>query len=169
MNIKNSNDRSYKNHHFVDAIIEMIEPTHFITLSLCQRRAIPNDENMLGVSWLKGDDSIYTKMHERFVESLSKRLVNRTVWKFHRPILRSAFALEGGTNGKLVHAHMIIAKPDDVNEEQFCSLVEDTAARNLWVMNGEFAVHIQSLSSGSEKRHSVFYTTKDGSDRLSFT
>jgi len=103
------------------------------------------------------------------MESLSKRLVNRTVWKFHRPILRSAFALEGGTNGKLVHAHMIIAKPDDVNDGQFCSLVEETAARNPWVMNGEFAVHIQGLSSVSEKSRCVFYTTKEGSDRLSFT
>jgi len=149
------------------AILTLIKPTHFITLSLCQGRAIANANG--GVSWLKGDDAIYTKMHTGFMESLSKRLVNRTVWKFHRPILRSAFALEGGTNGKLVHAHMIIAKPDDVDEEQFCKLVEETAARNPWVMNGEFAVHIQSLSSVSEKRRCVFYTTKEGSDRLSFT
>ena len=149
------------------AIRKLIKPTHFITFSICQGRGIVNDNG--GVSIIRGDDAIYTKVHERFVEALSKRLVNRTVWKFHRPILRSAFALEGGSNGKLVHAHMIIAKPDDVDEEQFCKLVEETAARNRWNKNGKFAVHIHHTETDSEKRRAVYYMTKNGFNRLSFT
>jgi hypothetical protein len=149
------------------AILTLIKPTHFITLSLCQGRGIANDIG--GLSVISGDDAIYTKVHERFVEALSKRLVNRTVWKFHRPILRSAFALDGGSNGKLIHAHMIIAKPDDVDEKQFCNLVEETAERNPWNKNGKFAVHIHHTETVSEKRRAVYYMTKNGFDRLSFT
>ena len=167
MNTKKQTRPLGRNIRFSDSICRFVEPTHFITLSLCQGRAIPNENG--GVSWLKGDDTIYTQMHTGFMESLSKRLATRTVWKFHRPILRSAFALEGGSNGKLVHAHMIIAKPDDVDEEQFCNLVEEMAARNPWCMNGDYAVRIRRIDSVAEKSRSARYTTKDGFDRMSFT
>jgi hypothetical protein len=167
MNTKKPKRPLSRKSRFNAAIRTLIKPTHFITLSLCQGRGIANDNG--GVSMLTGDDAIYTKMHKGFVESLSKRLVNRTVWKFHRPILRSAFALEGGSIQKRTHAHMIINKPDDVDDALFCSLVIDTAEKNPWVLNSKHAVHIARLDSFSEKRSSVYYMTKDGFDRLSFT
>lgn len=169
MNFKNQYERSSHKKHFNGSVFRWIKPSHFITLSLCQGRMIPNDETLSGLFWLKGDDAIYTHMHERFVESLSKQLATRTAWKYHRPILRSAFAIEGDIKDTRTHAHMIIAKPDDVDEAQFCSTVRDTAAGNNWIMNGEYAVHIESLSSVSENSRSVSYTTKDGFGRLSFT
>lgn len=167
MNITNNNGNAHHTAHFNQAVCEWVNATHFITLSLCQGRGIVNDNG--GVSIIRGDDVIYNKMHESFMMSLSKRLVSRSVWKFHRPILRSAFALEGGTNGKLVHAHMIIAKPDDVDEERFCNLLEEMAARNPWCMNGDYAVRIRRTDSVAEKSRSARYTTKDGFDRMSFT
>jgi len=167
MNTKKTTRPLGSNIRFSDSICRFVGPTHFISLSLCQCRGIVNYNG--GVSIIRGDDAIYIKMHDSFVEALSKRLVNRTVWKFHRPILRSAFALEGGSNGKLVHAHMIIAKPDDVDEEQFCNLVEEMAARNPWCMNGDYAVRIRRIDSVAEKSRSARYTTKDGFDRMSFT
>ncbi len=169
MNLKNQYDCSYHKQHFNGSAFEWIKPSHFITLSLCQGRMIPNDETLSGVFWLKGDDAIYTQMHVGFVESLSKRLVSRTVWKHHRFILRSAFAIEGGSNGELVHAHMIIAKPDELDEERFCSTVRDTAAGNNWIMNGDYAVHILRITAAEETARSTSYTTKDGFGRLSFT
>lgn len=167
MNPKKPTRSLSRRRRFNLSIRKLIKPTHFITLSLCQGRGIVNNNG--GVSIIRGDDAIYTKMHESFMMSLSKRLVSRTVWTFHRPILRSAFALEGGTNGKLVHAHMIIAKPDDVDEERFCNLVEEMAARNPWCMNGDYAVRIRGIESASEKRRAVYYMTKNGFNRLSFT
>jgi hypothetical protein len=169
MNLINHYDRPSHKKNFNGSVCRWIKPSHFITLSLCQGRMIPNDETLSGVFWLKGDDAIYTYMHVRFVESLSKQLATRTAWKYHRPILRSAFAIEGDIKDTRTHAHMIIAKPVDVDEARFCSSVRDTAAGNNWIMNGDYAVHIESLSSVSENSRSVSYTTKNGFGRLSFT
>jgi hypothetical protein len=167
MNIKINEEPTAHTAHFKKAIFKWVNPTHFITLSLCQGRAIPNHNG--GVSWLKGDDTIYTQMHIGFMESLSKRLATRTAWKHHRAILRSAFAIEGGSNGKLVHAHMIVAKPDELDELRFRIMVYRTASQNSWCMNGAYAVRIRGMGSVAEKTRASAYTTKDGFDRLSFT
>jgi hypothetical protein len=167
MNITNNNGNANHAAHFNEAVCEWVNATHFITLSLCQGRAIPNENG--GVSWLRGDDTIYTQMHTGFMESLSKRLATRTAWKHHRAILRSAFAIEGGTNGQLVHAHLIVAKPDELDEVRFRIMFYRNAARNPWCMNGAYAVRIRGIESVAEKSCSARYTTKDGFDRMSFT
>jgi hypothetical protein len=148
-------------------IIDHVQPTHFITLSLNQARRIISDGHH--DTWLRGDDAIYSETHRGFIRSLSKRLTSRTSWKIHRKELRSACAVEGGSNGLRNHLHMIVAKPDDVAEAPFRIAVFRAAAGNSWIMNGDHAINIQGIRSSLESVRSAFYSVKRGVDRLSLS
>lgn len=67
------------------ALVQYVNPTHFITLSLNQARRIGDQYHG---TWARGDDTIYSDTHDGFMQSLSKRLCSRTMWEFHRPIVR---------------------------------------------------------------------------------
>lgn len=166
-------ENSVPNSHFslkervAVALIDHVQPTHFITLSLNQARQIKGEQH--GRTWVRGDDVIYTETHRSFIHSLSKRLTPRTSWDFHRPLLRSACVVEGGRYGVRNHLHMIIAKPDHVDEEMFRIMVLRTAANNTWIMNDDYAVDIQSLNGGLEAVRAAFYSIKKGVDRLTLS
>lgn len=147
--------------------IELVNPTHLITLSLNQARQIRGEYH--GVTWLRGDDAIYSETHRGFIRSLSKSLQSRTSWKFHRTLLRSAGALEGGSNSVRNHLHLIIAKPDHVSEEAFRIKALRAAAGNPWIMNGDHAVDIQNFGGNREAIVAAFYNVKHGTERLTFT
>lgn len=148
------------------ALVQYVNPTHFITLSLNQARWIGDQHHG---TWVSGDDTRYSNTHDGFMQSLSKRLCSRTMWEFHRPILRSACVVEGGRNGVRNHLHMIVAKPDDVDEEKFRIMAIRTANDNSWIMNGTHAVNIQQISSNLEAINAAFYSVKQGVERLTLS
>lgn len=145
------------------ALVEYVNPTHFITLSLNQARRF---SNQYGSTWAHGDDAIYSETHYGFMQSLSKMLCPRTVWKFHRPILRSACVIEGGKNWIRNHLHMIVAKPNDIDEETFRIMVIRSALNNSWIMNGPHAVHIKTIYDVFEAINASGYSIKYGIERL---
>ena len=146
------------------ALIDHVRPTHFITLSLNQGRQIDGEHH--GRTWARGDDTIYSQTHEGFMRSLSKRVTSRTSWEFHRSVLRSACVIEGGSRGERNHLHMILAKPDHVDEERFRIMIHRTANGNSWIMNGDHAVDIQRIDSSMEAVNAAFYSVKRGLDRV---
>ncbi len=148
------------------ALVEYVKPTHFITLSLNQARRIGDQHRG---AWARGDDAIYSDTHDGFMQSLSKRLCPRTVWEFHRPILRSACVVEGGRKGVRNHLHMIVAKPDDVDEEKFRIMAVRTAVNNAWIMNGPHAVNIQQIADNMEAINAAYYSIKQGLERLTLS
>ncbi len=148
------------------ALVEYVKPTHFITLSLNQARRIGDQYHG---TWARGDDAIYSHTHDGFMQSLSKRLCSRTVWEFHRPILRSACVLEGGRKGVRNHLHMIVAKPDHVDEEKFRIMAIRTAVNNAWIMNGPHAVNIQQIADNMEAINAACYSVKQGLERLTLS
>ena len=158
--------KSYKA-RAVDALFADVRPTHFITIDFAQGRWIAGEHG--GRTRVRGDDVIYELTYQSFMRSLSKPLTTRTAWKYHRPILRSAYAFEGGTTDERYHLHMIVAKPDNVEEEIFCMMVNRTAAGNSWIMNGDHAVDIQRVDSNAEAIRATFYSLKRGTNRMCMT
>lgn len=147
--------------------INYVQPTHFITLSLNQARQIRGDAH--GAVWVRGDDTVYSETHRSFIRSLSKRLASRTSWEQHRTLLRSACAIEGGFGGTRNHMHMIVAKPDHVDEEQFRIMVLRTAAGNAWIMNDDYAVDIQRINTVAEAVKATLYCVKQGVERVTLS
>ena len=146
------------------ALVEWVQPTHFITISLVQGRQIAGENG--SQAFVRGDDVIYSRTHEGFIRSLSKRLTSRTAWKYHKPMLRSACVIEGGQNGERNHLHLIISKPAHVDEETFREMVLRSAWGDGWVMNGAHSVDIQRIDSAREAMSATFYSVKRGVDRV---
>ena len=63
------------------ALIDHVQPTHFITLSLCQGRMIVSEHGKQ--TYVKGDDTIYQQAHASFMRALSKRFASRSQWPDH--------------------------------------------------------------------------------------
>lgn len=146
-----------------DAYNEMVKPTHFVTLSLCQARYIQSEKGL--VTRVAGDDVLYTQTANGFIRSLSKRLTNRARWQKHKPLLGWVVAIEGDGRNERYHFHCHIAKPPAITDEAFCEAIYETAAGNPWIMNGKNAVHI-NLVSNSDARRTGFYSLKRGPDRV---
>ncbi|WP_324073433.1 MAG: hypothetical protein RSE14_10460 [Erythrobacter sp.] len=145
-------------------ILDHVQPTHFITLSLCQGRMIIGEHGLK--CWVRGDDVIYQRVHEGFMQSLSKRLTPRVAWDRHRPILPSLSAIEGDGRAQRNHLHLLIAKPDGVSEERFRMAVCGVAEGNPWIMNGEYAVDIKNIADDREANRKAYYTLKRGVERI---
>lgn len=148
---------------YVHAFIEDIQPTHFVTISLVQSRVIH------GGAWLRCDDIIYSEVHKSFMRSLSKKLVSRTAWERHQPILRSICAIEGGANGERNHMHVLINKPNQIAEDAFRVMAHRTAANSNWIMKGEYALDISAVGNSDEKIRAAFYSVKNGLDRICYS
>lgn len=159
-------ESSIKDRISIEAI-NYVRPTHFITLSLNQARKIRSDAH--GDVWVRGDDTVYGDTHRSFIRSLSKRLASRTSWVQHNTLLRSACTVEGGQNGTRNHLHMIVAKPDHVDEEQFRIMVLRTAAGNAWIMNDDYAVNIQRINTVAEAVRATLYCVKQGVERVTLS
>ena len=146
------------------AIIGHVRPTHFVTLSLVQGRQIIGQDG--AGYWVRGDDVIYDGVHQGFIRSLSKRLVTKYAWRAHKPLLRSAYAMEGGRGGKRNHMHIVISKPDDVPEATFVDQVRRTAVYCSWIMNGDNSFDVQRIESSAKALGATFYSVKEGLDRV---
>ena len=146
------------------ALLGHVRPTHFITLSLCQGRMIVSEHGMK--CWVRGDDVIYQQVHAGFMYSLSKRLTRRAAWDCYRPILPNSCTIEGGSNDQRNHMHLLIAKPEDVSEDQFRMAVCSVADGNPWIMNGEHALDIQLIKDDREAMRKAYYTVKRGVERI---
>lgn len=148
------------------ALIGHVQPTHFITLSLCQARMIVSEHGMK--TCVKGDDTIYQQAHASFVCSLSKRFASVSQWRGQqpKPILPNACVIEGGSDGERYHLHMIVAKPEHVTEECFRMTVCGIAHGHPWIMNGEHAVDIKALADNREAMNTARYSMKRGLDRI---
>ena len=64
---------------------------------------------------------------------------------------------------------MIVAKPDDVDEEKFRIMAIRTAANNAWIMNGPHAVNIQQIADNMEAINAAYYCVKQGLERLTLS
>lgn len=147
------------------ALISHVQPTHFVTLSLCQARVITSENGLR--TYVKGDDTIYQQAHASFIRSLSKRFVTRKVWRrYPKPIIPNACAIEGGSNGQRYHLHLIMAKPEHVTDDRFCRGIRGIAHGHPWIMNGDHAVNIQTLSDDREAFYAAYYSVKRGVDRI---
>ena len=148
------------------ALIDHVQPTHFITFSLCQGRMIVSEHGMR--TYLRGDDTIYQQAHASLMCSLSKRFASVSQWRGQnpKPILPSACAIEGGGSGGRYHLHIIVAKPDHVEEEEFRRTICGIAYGHPWIMNGEYAVDIQKLAHSRDALNTAFYSVKRGLDRI---
>lgn len=148
------------------ALIDHVQPTHFITLSLCQGRMIVSEHGKQ--TYVKGDDTIFQQAHASFMRALSKRLASRSQWRGQnpKPIIPSACAIEGGGNGGRYHLHIIVAKPDDVEEEEFRTTICGIAYGHPWIMNGEYAVNIKTVADDREAMNTARYSMKRGLDRI---
>lgn len=146
------------------ALLDYVQPTHFITLSLCQARKFVAAGGM--ESWAQGDDVIYQQVHEAFMRSLSKRLTRRAAWDRYQPIIPNACAIEGGKGAERFHLHLLVAKPEHVTETRFRMAVCVVADGNPWVMNGNHSVDIQQIQDHEEAKRKAFYTLKRGIDRI---
>lgn len=147
------------------ALIGHVQPTHFVTLSLCQARIIVGENGLQ--TYVKGDDTIYQRAHASFMRSLSKRYVTRKVWrKYPKPIIPNACTIEGGSNGQRYHLHLIVAKPEHVTEDRFCRGIRGIAHGHPWIMNGEHAVNIQTLADDRDALNAAYYSVKRGVDRI---
>lgn len=161
-------DSSVGRLHDVDAIIDYVRPTHFVTISLLQGRRIPDQSGAL--RWLRGDDVIYSQAYSGLIRSASKLLTPRSAWKSHKPLLPNAGAIEGGRGGLRNHLHFIVSKPCDASEESFRVKLYRAAFSNPWVMSSDdHAVHIQKLETNSEIFRATAYTFKCGLDRVLLT
>lgn len=155
----------------VYGLIDRLRPTHFITISLKQARTIANGDYK---TFVVGDDIIYNKVFERFINSLSKQACTPRRWKSQRPILQCAGAIEGGVEEDghknqyrpRYHLHLMIKKPDDLTEEQFRIILIRTASGNNWIMNGKYSIDIKSIDESSDVVNKMFYTFKRGFKRL---
>ena len=148
------------------ALIDHVQPTHFITLSLCQGRMIVSEHGMR--TYLRGDDTIYQQAHASFMRALSKRFASRSQWRVQnpKPIFPNACAIEGGGSGERYHLHIIVAKPTLVTDERFRMTVCGIAHGHPWIMNGEYAVDIQKLAHSRDALNTAFYSVKRGLDRI---
>ena len=148
------------------ALLGHVQPTHFITLSLCQARVIVSEHGKQ--TFVTGDDTIYQQVHASFMRSLSKRFATRSEWRGQnpKPILPSACAIEGGSNGQRFHLHLIVAKPEHLTEECFRATICGVAHGHPWIMNGDHAVDIRTLADDREAVNAVRYSIKHGLDRI---
>lgn len=147
-------------------LVELIRPTHFVTLSLIQARSIVSENSE---AWLRGDDVIFEKAYEGFVRSLSKRAVSSRVWKRYKPTIPSFGSIEGDGKNKLHHLHIGLAKPDCWSDFEFEVAIRQTATGNPWIKNGPYAVHIEKLPDPSAQFRAGRYILKGGADRLCLT
>ena len=146
------------------ALLGHVQPTHFVTLSLCQSRMIISEHGLK--CWVRGDDVIYQQAHAGFMRALSKRLAPRTAWDRYRPILPNMSAIEGGNGEQRNHMHLLIAKPENVTEERFRMAVCSAADGNPWIMNGQYAVDIKNIADDREAMTKAYYTVKRGMERI---
>ena len=146
------------------ALLRHVQPTHFITLSLCQGRMIVSEHGLR--CWVRGDDVIYQQAYVGFMKSLSKRLTPRAAWDNHRPILPNASSIEGDGGNLRNHLHMLIAKPDHVSEECFRMAICCVAAGNPWIMNGKYALKTENIVNDREALQRAYYTLKRGVERI---
>jgi len=146
------------------ALLGHVQPTHFITLSLCQSRMIVSEHGLK--CWVRGDDVIYQQAYASFMRALSKRLTLRTAWDRFKPILPNMSAIEGGDGKERNHMHLLIANPENVTEERFRMAVCNVAAGNPWIMNGQYAVDIKNIADDREAMTKAYYTMKRGVERI---
>ena len=149
------------------AIVNRIKPTHFVTIQLRQNRAITSRNGW--TVWERGDDAIYCKTYRSFIRALSKEIgtrTNRSRWQSHKQMIGNACVIEGGTRRTRNHLHMVLTKPDDIDEATFRLLIYRLTRDNGWIMDGSHRADIQSIESAGEKLRTTLYSTKKGIDRL---
>jgi hypothetical protein len=146
------------------AIVNRLNPTHFVTLQLKQQRQIKAHNGW--TVWVRGDDTIYCNTYRSFIRSLSKKLTPRTKWQQHKLMLANVGVIEGGSNGKRNHLHLVLTKPDDVSEEQFRRAIYKLTYSNAWMMDGKHRADVQQIESAKEKINATFYSSKKGIARM---
>lgn len=64
---------------------------------------------------------------------------------------------------------MIVAKPDDIDEEKFRIMVIRTAVNNAWIMKGPHAVNIQQIGGNMQAIDAAYYSVKQSLERLTLS
>jgi hypothetical protein len=146
------------------AIVNRLNPTHFVTLQLKQQRQI-KAHNGWSV-WVRGDDTIYCNTYRSFIRALSKKLTPRAKWEQHKQMLANVGVIEGGSHGKRNHLHLVLTKPDDISEEKFRRAIYKLTYSNSWMMDGKHRADVQQIESAKEKINATFYSSKKGIARM---
>jgi hypothetical protein len=145
-------------------IVNRLKPTHFVTLQLKQQRQI-EAQNGWAV-WVRGDDAVYYQAYQSFVQALSKRTQPKALWQSHKITIGNAGVLEGGSGKMRNHMHILLTKPESLNEIYFRGTICMLAECGSWLMGGEFGVNIQRIRTAKEQINSTFYSAKRGVDRI---
>ena len=145
----------------------LIQPTHFVTVNFKKGRKIESD---LGFATFRyGDDVIYLTAADAILRSASKRLVSQSIWRRHKPLIRSVFALEGGKlDGRKEvksrpHVHFAVRAPKHLTPEAFVYHFHKAARGNPWVLKGYGTIDIKPCESPTA---AVAYFLKEGTGRF---
>ncbi|WP_397583690.1 hypothetical protein [Sphingorhabdus sp.] len=146
------------------AIVNRLNPTHFVTLQLKQQREI-KAHNGWSV-FVRGDDTIYCKAYRSFIRALSKKLTPQAKWQQHKLMIANMGVIEGGSHGKRNHLHLVLTKPHDVSEEAFRRAIYKLTYENSWLMDGKYRADIQQIGDAKAKINATFYSSKKGIARM---
>lgn len=146
------------------AIVNRLNPTHFVTLQLKQQRQIKAQK---GVEvWVRGDDTTYCNTYRSFIRALSKKLTPRAQWQQHKQMIGNMAVIEGGAHGKRNHLHLVLTKPAHISEEKFRRAIYSLSLSNAWMMDGKHRADIQNIESAKEKINATLYSSKKGIARM---
>jgi hypothetical protein len=146
------------------SLIDLVDPTHFVTVTLKQARTIISDGG--SASWLRGDDIIYETAYDGFIRTLSKSIASNGSWRRYKRIISNAMTIEGGRQGERNHLHIVMRKPDHVSEDEFRSKIMGAAFGASWFMQGDNAINVQLLGERSDQVSASIYSMKKGLDRF---
>lgn len=144
-----------------------IQPTHFATINFKIDRQIENDFG--GFSRIPGDDCIYQNAADAILRSASKAIVPSSVWRRHKPLIVSAYAIEGGRRDGFKevrhrpHVHYAVRAPDHLTPEKFADLFQKAARGNPWVLYGDSTVEIEPCENPAA---AISYFLKEGTSRF---
>ena len=146
------------------SLVDLVDPTHFVTVTLKQARSITSDGG--SVSWLRGDDIIYENAYDGFIRTISKSMTSNGAWRRYKRIISNAMTIEGGRNGERNHLHIVMRKPGHVSEDEFRSKIMDAALGASWFMQGDNAINVQLLGERPDQVSASIYSMKKGLDRF---
>ena len=145
-------------------IVNRVKPTHFLTIQLKQSRSIKAHNGW--TTWVRGDDTIYSNAYISFIKALSKEITPRAQWEKHKEMIGNFGVISGGTRKTRNHLHLVLRKPEHVDDLKFrrivCRLTED----NPWFMRGKFGVNNQGMDSAQSMLNTTVYSAKQGIRRM---
>ena len=138
-----------------------LSPTHSVVINL-----VKATRHMTGAQLV--DDIIAEKTFDRFRISLSKRCTSPTHYRRFKPTIAAIASVERSPDRRF-HLHVLLQKPETLDDDFFENAIIETASNNPYVLKGPYSINIRRFSDMTHEHieNTISYNFKQLQHRYS--